>query len=319
MQLKAILFSICTVLISLIGQSSQALTLSIDPFVITPVSLTLTTNTTDTNDANSDPTNPPTMVDTALNTITGTNDVVRQAKVNSKIVVNPDTLFDGNVYAGFRWGFYSTGLANRISTDPSTWFTEFGIQTRDWVIQYAGFGGLGTSLSVPYSGLTFTFDGTAAGELSFEGQLNILGQVMPISNTGIALNFDSFNPTGIIVAADATKFAAPVYLDYPIGNTPFTVSGTLLYQVSAKSSVVLPTIMQIVPEDLNGRTGGLFEVGITTLPLCTQNTLINSVCAPVPAPSPLPLLGVGAAFGFSRKLRKRIKISNTPEVISAIG
>ena len=38
-----------------------------------------------------------------------------------------------------------------------------------------------------------------------------------------------------------------------------------------------------------------------------------------PVPGPLPLLGVGAAFGLSRKLRKRIKGSKTPEVISAIG
>jgi hypothetical protein len=36
-------------------------------------------------------------------------------------------------------------------------------------------------------------------------------------------------------------------------------------------------------------------------------------------PTPLPLLGVGAAFGYSRKLRKRIKTSKTPEVMSAIG
>jgi len=30
---------------------------------------------------------------------------------------------------------------------------------------------------------------------------------------------------------------------------------------------------------------------------------------PPPAPGPLPLLGAGAAFGFSRKLRSRIKLS----------
>jgi hypothetical protein len=36
-------------------------------------------------------------------------------------------------------------------------------------------------------------------------------------------------------------------------------------------------------------------------------------------PGPLPLLGLGAAFGFSRKLRKRIKTIKTPEVMSAIG
>jgi hypothetical protein len=36
-------------------------------------------------------------------------------------------------------------------------------------------------------------------------------------------------------------------------------------------------------------------------------------------PGPLPLLGVGAAFGFSRNLRKRIKGSKSPEVMSALG
>ena len=36
-------------------------------------------------------------------------------------------------------------------------------------------------------------------------------------------------------------------------------------------------------------------------------------------PGPLPLLGVGAAFGYGRKLRKRIKSSKSPEVMSAIG
>jgi hypothetical protein len=38
-----------------------------------------------------------------------------------------------------------------------------------------------------------------------------------------------------------------------------------------------------------------------------------------PVPGPLPLLGVGAAFGFSRNLRKRIKATKTPEAMSALG
>jgi len=38
-----------------------------------------------------------------------------------------------------------------------------------------------------------------------------------------------------------------------------------------------------------------------------------------PVPGPLPLLGVGAAFGFSRKLRKRIISSTSPDVLNTIG
>ncbi|MEY4807973.1 MAG: hypothetical protein RLZZ206_2362 [Cyanobacteriota bacterium] len=33
---------------------------------------------------------------------------------------------------------------------------------------------------------------------------------------------------------------------------------------------------------------------------------------PAPAPGPLPLFGAAAAFGFSRKLRKRIQGSRQP-------
>ena len=33
---------------------------------------------------------------------------------------------------------------------------------------------------------------------------------------------------------------------------------------------------------------------------------INVYIGPIPTPSPLPLLGAGAAFGWSRRLRKRI-------------
>ena len=41
-------------------------------------------------------------------------------------------------------------------------------------------------------------------------------------------------------------------------------------------------------------------------------------CDCKPVPGPLPLLGVGAAFGYSRKLRKHIKTSKSPDLMSAI-
>jgi hypothetical protein len=48
-------------------------------------------------------------------------------------------------------------------------------------------------------------------------------------------------------------------------------------------------------------------------------TFSNPASNPTNVPGPLPLFGVGAAFGFSRKLRKRIKRSTTSEIMSAIG
>lgn len=42
----------------------------------------------------------------------------------------------------------------------------------------------------------------------------------------------------------------------------------------------------------------------------TSNVTATAISSPVPGP--LPILGVGAAFGFTRKLRKRIKGATTP-------
>ena len=47
--------------------------------------------------------------------------------------------------------------------------------------------------------------------------------------------------------------------------------------------------------------------------------IINVKTSPVPSPAPLPLVGVGAAFCYSRNLRKRIKTSKFPDVIRSIG
>lgn len=38
-----------------------------------------------------------------------------------------------------------------------------------------------------------------------------------------------------------------------------------------------------------------------------------------PVPGPLPLLGLGAAFGYSRKLRKRLNISKSPKSMRSIN
>lgn len=58
-----------------------------------------------------------------------------------------------------------------------------------------------------------------------------------------------------------------------------------------------------------------FVTGLTFNSSGTVNVTQTPITSAVPGP--LPILGVGAAFGWSRKLRKRIK-SSKPEVISTI-
>ena len=61
--------------------------------------------------------------------------------------------------------------------------------------------------------------------------------------------------------------------------------------------------------DLNPNTGTVMSISNTY----TQTTQTQVV------PGPLPILGIGAAFGFSRKLRKRIKGSGAAEMMTTIS
>ena len=69
----------------------------------------------------------------------------------------------------------------------------------------------------------------------------------------------------------------------------------------------------------NGQT--LAGLGLTTPGLLGTWSLVGGsdsirviLGAPAPVPGPLPLLGAAAAFGWSRRLRRRISVSNTSTV-----
>jgi hypothetical protein len=59
--------------------------------------------------------------------------------------------------------------------------------------------------------------------------------------------------------------------------------------------------------------GGFISNGTTDINASSSLQISTEV------PGPLPIFGVGAAYGYSRRLRQRIKRTKTPEVISAIG
>lgn len=70
-------------------------------------------------------------------------------------------------------------------------------------------------------------------------------------------------------------------------------------------------------ENISFFNGSSFNNNVSALDNVTLD--LADVPGPSSVPGPLPLLGVGAAFGYSRKLRKLIKTSKKPEMISAIG
>ncbi|MFN4975680.1 MAG: hypothetical protein ACK5GV_10590 [Bacteroidota bacterium] len=67
-------------------------------------------------------------------------------------------------------------------------------------------------------------------------------------------------------------------------------------------------------------TDGLLPGDGFTVSLEQNNTSIGSFdIQPSHVPGPLPLLGLGAFFGYSRKIRKRLNISKSPKLISSIN
>jgi hypothetical protein len=62
-------------------------------------------------------------------------------------------------------------------------------------------------------------------------------------------------------------------------------------------------------------TWTLFDPGVSSYIGDTISVQVNASRSPASVPGPLPILGVAATFGFSRKLRKRIK--NSAKLVSS--
>jgi len=77
-------------------------------------------------------------------------------------------------------------------------------------------------------------------------------------------------------------------------------------------------IVDLFVENLYASTGRDSTLGIEKEYLLSANEERGASASIAAIPGPLPLLGVAAAFGCSRKLRKRIKGSKTLSLVGAI-
>ena len=127
---------------------------------------------------------------------------------------------------------------------------------------------------------TGTYDGNPS---KFETEAN--GGVMPwFGSSGIADSFASAVGTSL----GTPNFNNGPYFSYAIGIA-----------VPGWPSARYFNVTNNAIEDFNTAGGNQFD--------WAQATLYTT-----PVPGPLPLFGAGAAFGFSRKLRKRIQVARKP-------
>jgi hypothetical protein len=149
---------------------------------------------------------------------------------------------------------------------------------------------------------------------------NIYNTLDPIDATLVkGLNYTSWlvqNRTGrpwthfTLTSNGAFKFT-PVG-KYPI-DIPLPVGKPAMFNFSFNKTTGLPQIPNGNIVDIFGLFTAT-EGGKTGTITVAQDTIFTGTPS---VPGPLPILGIVSAFGFSRKLRKRIKLSNEASVTVA--
>jgi hypothetical protein len=121
---------------------------------------------------------------------------------------------------------------------------------------------------------------------------------------------DLWNPGGEGAGFSSTPSLPPSALD---NHVSFGGFGFDVYKVGTTDFDEPYQIFTVSMPSTDGYFTGFGAGDYAGCPGSCRGAKVN------PVPGPLPLLGVGAAFGFSRNLRKRIKGSKSPEVMSALG
>ena len=147
-----------------------------------------------------------------------------------------------------------------------------------------------------------TFSGTASGFNYAKARLRftLLGTWTPSSFTGISLAGDGI-ASSISFGSLSTGAAGTFLTSY----LPLTTSISSINFANSSLAFTIPGGIAV-----NGNSVQV-DIQYADAPENNINTspTFNIVTSSTPVPGPLPLLGAAAAFGCSRKLRKRIKQS----------
>ena len=112
----------------------------------------------------------------------------------------------------------------------------------------------------------------------------------------------------------AQQFATALGTSLGIVNTcSLAINCGPLFSYSRRPGFVVPFLENWrFDQSASGGVGGVLpdnSVDGRAFRSWAQATLYDAPASDASAPAPLPLFGAGAAFGFSRKLRKRIKLT----------
>lgn len=192
------------------------------------------------------------------------------------------------------------------------------------------------SLGWSYDPSLFSFNPALSGPLAPFG---VGGTIFPVDASigtkpiGI-LDADTFSPASLLPGSTLEYITSPGFVRAVLSfeDPGISVSSVdrnfFVFAFDSLGGGVDPNVLvtYTAPDDTPTSDG--------SGPSCSSDTPVEDVfigegagtfrqtdfsCKFPSVPGPIPLLGVGAAFGYSRKLRKRIKASKSPAVMSTIG
>jgi hypothetical protein len=182
-----------------------------------------------------------------------------------------------------------------LPSNPSATCSTFNPSTASNVVDYAGFtGSLTPPLSSPLA--------QARVQFSFTGTWNTSFNISGISLKGDGIT-SSLSFSGITVSSSPSGFSsnttAWTNLTTAIASTNFATNpvSKLSFTIPAGAATSGATISARIQYQ---------DVAETQLLTSGGNLLTTATSGGAGVPGPLPLFGAGAAFGFSRSMRRRI-------------
>lgn len=205
--------------------------------------------------------------------------IVPEFTLNYDQLLAPGAMFKVNdkVYYDFKLDVASNGLNYWNRKTGGNFDAVYMIRTLDNDMTSFSAGGLNISVATPATPLTVTY--------SYQVKIDPAGRQYKDFNTGGTFVGNGSSPmfSGKLEAkkADMTSLGMSMYT-YPTANMGNTASIDKMY------------------------TGPISFSGTLTLNKQVRVTAFTDTLTQIPVPGPLPIVGATAAFGFSRKLRRRV-------------
>ena len=155
-----------------------------------------------------------------------------------------------------------------------------------------------------------SFSGTATGTAITDGAAAVIGNTYTINSITGSLT----SPT----LGSNLPISGPI--NYQSATNTFTYNGpgpSIFAAGATGISWSFPYSIYTVKTNIYNSSGaGNVNAWRTDL-FGQAGTIASSSITPVPTPGPLPLFGAGAAFGWSRRLRRRLKPSGAALAVTA--